>query len=865
MSRIFIFIVMIATYLPLQAQNKAASTIKEQMEFVHKIHKVNFIYDSSLNLNLTYEGKPLRGLNLELSLRELFKKTNIKWEVRGKYVLLKKKSSFTASGYVFQENGEPLINATIKDMELEIGTLSNEFGFFSITLPQDKRILHITYVGFGEKTENIDLNENKMLKIYLKEDYSLDEVVIVGDLNSPIHTTQTGKVSLDARNLQTGYAMFSSPDVLKALQNQPGVAFGTELTSGLYVHGGSNDENLFLLDGTPLYQISHLGGLFSAFNIDIIKNIEFYKSGFPARYGGRLSSVVDVRTNDGDMKEYHGNFSIGLLDGRIQYEGPIVKNKTSFNVAMRRSWLEAFSSPVFYFRNKSRGDNKLTGRYAFHDINAKITHSFSDKSKASISLYTGNDILKIDNNQYFNEYAENSNEELYRSKFNLQWGNLTTAIHWSYNFSPKLFANFTGLYSRNRSTYSYEEENKFLSFGDITESTYIERYNRSVIDDVGYRIEFDYRPGIRQHIRMGSNYLFHAFHPQSRTMKEYFENEEQADTTQHSSSYSYKGHEFTMFVEDDILLSRKWRMNVGIHYTMFNVSGKTYHAVEPRAAFRYQWNEQTAVKFAYTEMNQFMHLLSSTYLNLPTDYWVPSTNGVRPMLSRQYTVGFYTRLPYHINLSVESFYKTMDHLLEYDGGNKLAPSIENWESAVTKGKGRAYGIEFALSRQMLRTSVNLSYTLSWSKRKFEDIYQDWFADKFDNRHRINISVRQEISKRIEAYAAWNYHSGNRITVPGQYINEPAIPGLSDSNSGKWIYEKPNNATLPAYHRLDLGVNFRKATKRGYERIWNVSIYNAYCRMNALYAKVENIQEGVFNAKAIGAFPIIPSFSYTIKF
>jgi outer membrane receptor for ferrienterochelin and colicin len=865
MNKLMIFILFACTYLPLNAQTKTVSTVREQMELVQKLHHVNFVYDSSLNLDIVYQGRSILKLNLEASLQELFGTTDIKWELRNKYVLLKKRSKFTISGYVLQKNGEPLINATIRDVESKIGTLSNEYGFFSLTLLEGKHTLRITYIGFGEKVESVDLNRNIPLKVYLKEDYSLDEVLVVGDLNSPINTTQTGKVSFNAHDLRTEYALFSSPDVVKTLQSLPGVASGTEMLSGLYVHGGNNDENLFLLDGTPLYQVSHLGGLFSAFNTDIIKNIDFYKSGFPARYGGRLSSVVDVRTNDGDLKEYHGTFSMGLLDGRIQYEGPIIKNRTSFNIAMRRSWLEAFSAPAFYFRNKSNSDDKITGKYAFHDINAKLTHYFSDISKVYISFYTGNDMLKINNKQIFNDYTEDSDEELYRTNFNLQWGNATTAIHWNYRLSPKLFVNITGVYSRSRSSFDYKKEEQFLNEGEVMRLTSVERYNRSIIDDAGYRLEFDYRPGASQHIRMGSNYLFHAFHPQSRILNEYSGNEMQVDTLRNSSYHFYRGHEFTLFAEDDIALGREWRLNIGIHYTMFKVTDKTYHDVEPRAAIRYLLNEHTALKLSYTEMSQFMHLLSSTYLNFPTDYWVPSTSNIHPMRSRQFAAGLYMRLPYQVNLSVEGFYKTMNHILEYDGKNQLAPSVENWEADVKRGKGRAYGVELALSRHVLKTSMNFSYTLSWSKRKFDDIYRGWYANKFDNRHKINISVRHQLTQQIEAYAAWNYHSGNKITVPSQYIESPALPGINGKKPGQWVYEEPNNATLPAYHRLDLGVNFRKVTKRGFERIWNISIYNAYCRMNVLYAKVDDLSAGKFTSKATGVFPIIPSFSYTLKF
>ena len=282
----------------------------------------------------------------------------------------------------------------------------------------------------------------------------LEEVVVTADLNSPLSTTQTGKISLTAKDLNREYALMSSPDVVKIIQNLSGVAAGTELISGLYVHGGGNDENLFMLDGTPLYQVNHLGGLFSAFNTDVIKNIDFYKSGFPARYGGRLSSVVDVRTKDGNMSEYHGSFSIGLIDGRIQLEGPIVKNRTSFNFGIRRTWLDLLTIPGFALYNSSHNDEHITMRYAFHDINAKITHIFSERSRADINFYSGNDAFRT------NDKVKDISGEYYSdiTKINLRWGNTTAALNWKYQFSPKLYSVFTAIYTYNRSHQDYLRE-----------------------------------------------------------------------------------------------------------------------------------------------------------------------------------------------------------------------------------------------------------------------------------------------------------------------------------------------------------------------------------------------------------------------
>ena len=839
----------------LYAQKKV--TVEDMMELVKNTYSISFIYDSSLKLDIVYSGKKPGMENLENSLDMIFTNTGIKWEINGDHVILKRLSSYTLSGYIYQENGETVINGTVWDITSNTGTLTNEHGFYSLTLSEGNHRIRFSHIGVGEHIENLPLKGNKSKNIYLKSNNELDEVVVTADLNSPLYTTQTGKVTLTSNDFACGNNFMSSPDVVKKLQSLSGVANGTELISGLYVHGGGNDENLFLLDGTPLYQVNHAGGLFSAFNTDIVKNIDFYKSGFPARYGGRLSSVVDVRTNDGNMKEYHGSFTLGLLEGRIQIEGPIVKNRTAFNVAMRRTWMDLLTAPLCAIMNSSRMD-KRDFRYAFQDINAKITHIFSEKSRANISLYSGNDFFKIDNKSYtFTSYLSNL------TKFNLQWGNITASTNLEYIFSHKLFANITGVYTHNRSMFDYQNEERLGYIEGLDGDIVKVKNNRSTINDFGYRMEFDYRPNFWNHIRFGSNYMRHIFKPQDYYSKH--DNVIQNESSDMIIS-RYNSNEFTLYAEDDIKINRNIKLNGGLHYTMFSISGTKYHSIEPRAAINLRLCDKASFKASYTEMSQFMHLLSATYLNLPTDYWVPSTERISPMKSRQYSVGIYAKLPHDIKFSIEGFYKTMNNLIEYDGSDgTLSPTAEQWENKVRSGKGKAYGMEVDISYRKAQTSVEVSYTLSWNRRLFPDFHYTWYPDKFDNRHKLSINLSHKFNDKIDVYASWNYHSGNRITIPTQQTEVPVIPGIEHSNDNMMFYEAPNNISLPAYHRLDLGINFRKTTKRGFERIWNISIYNAYCRMNPLYATVEQKPNGTFIGKGHGIFPIIPSFSYTIKF
>ena len=430
--RIVLTLFLFCVCMSIKAQQQDMTEMKKAIDLMQGMYDITFVYDSSL-VTAKPQAFPSAGNSLKENLERIFGGTGIKWEIRDEYVLLFRPNNYTFSGYVCEDSGETLINVTVLDMNTLKGTLSNEHGFFSITLPEGKHKFRFSYIGYQDVVKEVDLSSNYNGVIYLKESSTaLKEVVVVADMNAPLRTTQTGKVSLTSEQLNTEFSLLSSPDLVKILQNLPGVASGTELLSGMYVHGGKNDENLFLLDGTPLYQINHLGGLFSAFNTDIIKNVDFYKSGFPARYGGRLSSVVDVRTKEGNMKEFHGTFSLGLLDGRVQFEGPIIKDKTSFNIAMRRSWADLFTAPVFFLLNRSNPDDKKNVRYAFYDINGKITHRFSDNNKLSLSVYSGNDLLKAKARQVFD------NGEHYDSDFKAKWGNLTTALTWNCQITPKL-------------------------------------------------------------------------------------------------------------------------------------------------------------------------------------------------------------------------------------------------------------------------------------------------------------------------------------------------------------------------------------------------------------------------------------------
>lgn len=667
------------------------------------------------------------------------------------------------------------------------------------------------------------------------------------------NSTQTGLKRLDAKDFNSGFALFGSPDIIKTLQMLPGVAGGTELLSGLYVHGGDGSDNLYLLDGVPIYQVSHLAGIFSSFNTDVVESLDFYKSGFPARYGGRLSSVVDVSTREGDMQKYHGSVSIGIIDGRIQLEGPIVKGRTSFNFGIRRTWLDLLLDPMIRYYNKKEldEDEEAWGHYQMNDTNFKLTHLLSDDSKLNLNLYYGDDALKL-------RAIENGDS----MEIGLRWGNFVSSLQWDKIFSHELSSKMSAFYTVSRAVigadvrFTEKDEN-----GRVTEdsiSSVMIDTNHSRVDDFGFNADFDYQPSLDHHIRMGATIQSHIYTPyRDFDYKEIYRGEEFPLYGGHQDN-RFTGGELSIYGEDEMRLTSRLRANLGLRYSAYLAPGKIWHSLEPRAALKYQITDRISSKLSYAEMSQFSHLVASTYLDLPTNCWMPSTAEIAPMKSHQLAGGIYTNPVPEININIEWYYKTMDHLLEYSGTNMLFPPLTQWGESVSEGRGKAYGLEFEFAQDLGHTSFEAYYTLSWSKRNFPEFYDGWYLDRNDNRHKITMTGTHSFSERFEVYAAWSYHTGNRVTFPSNIVD------LEDRYLK--IYDSPNNVALPNYHRLDVGLNFHRISRRGHEKTWNLSVYNVYNQKNPItaYQSYDSQTKRIYYT-AQSIVPIIPTLSYTWKF
>lgn len=785
-------------------------TIRQQMQVIHDHFDVNFIYDSSIGLDIPSQARirPARQ-TLEACLDSLFIGTGICWEIQKKYVVL-------------------------------------------------------THEGKRRNPKNYT--------IFVEERHdTLRESVITALTAKERNTTQTGFQKIDGKSFNKGFAVLSSPDVIKTLQNLPGVASGTELLSGMYVRGGDGSDNLYLLDGVPMYQVSHLLGLFSSFNTDVVQSVDFYKSGFPARYGGRLSSVVDVRTREGNMNEYHGIFSIGLLDGRIQLEGPIVKGKTSFNIGLRRSWLDVLTEPASLVVSKvEKSDFRI--KYAFWDLNANVTHRFSDHNRLSLNIYGGRDAAKFRQGDKTEESDNGSQVRIsYQNEaaIGLEWGNFLGSVDWDFRFTPEHEIVAKAYISRYSSLFSGLENSKEVySMDEIPYSTYKISENRSRTTDLGLKADLSFRPSETHHLRYGASLMLHRYSPEYLSDEHITENNVEIRSQHFFQNGLKRSWEASAYFEDEMSVAEWMTANLGLRYSSILTDGKGYHSLQPRAALRIICGGNTSLKLSYSEMVQNDHLISSNYLMLPTNFWMPSTEKIAPSHSRQISAGVYINLPHNIRFSTEGYYKTMSNLLEFRGKWGIYPPIHLWEEAMTVGKGRSWGMETEVSWTDENTSLTAYYTLSWSQRLFEEFYPAWYKDRNDNRHKITLMGTRKLGKRCEVYASWNFHSGGWVTAESH--------GIWSEELGSYpinFYEKPNNIKIPDYHRLDIGFNFRKTTKRGNESIWNLSVYNVYCSMNpfVVYTNYaydftkENLSGLSYIGEAFGIIPIIPSFSYTLKF
>ena len=662
---------------------------------------------------------------------------------------------------------------------------------------------------------------------------SLQEFIVEADSlrNADVLTDEPGKEVLSGKQFLKIPAMMSQPDLIKGIQQLPGVAMGMEGMSGMYVRGGNNDENLFLIDGMPVYQVSHVGGLFSAFNPDAVNKLDFYKGYFPARYDGRLSSVTDIQTKQGDMKRWHGSIGVGLIQGNAHLEGPLIKDKLSFHFAMRRSWADLITAPTFAILNRTRmKEYPANPRYAFHDINARMDY-VKGRSRFSLGVYSGDDLFRMTiEDKTFPRYYT-------KDKWRVRWGNFASVLNWHYQMRENLESKFTASYTRYRSKLFYSQTDS--NEGYTQTPVYTESATVSGIDDGRLSWVLTYHPSKLHQIQAGISTRLQAFRPEYMEFLQADIISSEGDSwgniqERQQNRIRMIGNETVLFLSDRFHPIQHLRIDAGLSFATFYLKHKLYAHLSPRISMRYLIDHHWSAKL---------------------DIWMPSTDKVKPSVSDQISIGLHYSPNREYSFSMEAYYKNMQHLSDFKPWVGRFPDGMAWEDKLIQGKGRAYGTEWIVRKNQGKFTGWIGYTLSWTDRQFAEINDGKrFPSRFDNRHKLNLVASYRPSKKVELNASWVYSKGNWMTL--NPYGDSLVEDL-----------KRNNYQLPDYHRLDLGVNIYHTTKKGHTGIWNIGIYNAYCRKNPFLAWTEDYDEEIRKIKVrqLSIFPIIPSFSYTYKF
>ena len=790
--------------------------------------------------------------------------------------------SHTVSGTVTDaRSGETLIGATVLDTRSGKGTVTNLYGHYSLTLKDDSVNLRVTFVGYEPQTFSFRLQKNRELNVRLRESVTLEEVTITAERTGDVRSVQMSAMEMPVEKIKAVPVLFGEADVIKALQLMPGVQSGSEGNSWLYVRGGGPDENLFLLDGVPLYNVSHMGGFFSAFNTDAIKSVTLYKGSFPARFGGRLSSVLDVTQNNGNDQELHGNASIGLISAKFNLEGPIVKEKTTFSLSARRTYAELFVIPTIMWLNDLGNDDpapdvaqnaKFDAGYYFYDLNAKLTHKFSDKSRLYGTFYMGEDEI------YGKINTVTSLDEDMRLGFRNRWGNMVGALRWNYALNPKLFMNLSASYTQYRNAIVGNIE-KLMGPNDPSPST-IEGDYSSGIREATVRADFDYTPSPDHNVKFGGWFTRHWFQPEvAQGSVDYYDSIQMNGAFRMDSSIIsgvVPANEMVAFIEDDWSITEAVKVNYGLHFSGFHVQTSFYPSVQPRISGRVMLTPDLSLKAGYAWMRQYVHLLSTTSITLPTDLWVPVTDQVKPMESHQVAGGLFYSLSGIADFSVEAYYKHMNNLIEYKDGATFFGSSENWEHLVVAGEGWSYGVEVLAQREIGRLTGWVGYTWSRTMRLFDREGQVLnngkpFPAKYDRRHDVSVVLSYKFSDRCDVSATWVFSTGNTATLATQtYPVASEDPDDYDRPGGTGsltYFEGRNNYRMPNYHRMDLGANFHRRFKKC-RRTINVSVYNVYNRQNPymIYQSATDSYRGYpYSLKQLSLFPILPSVAYTLYF
>ncbi len=829
---------------------------------------VVFSYSNRICLNKSNDIAA-GSMSLRSLLDQLFRLCPASYIVKGNKVIIEPQAGgakrYVVKGFVRDgASGEVLIGANIYEPFLLTGQNSNNFGFYSLTLPEGEVSLFCSFVGCQTHSKSIFLEKDTVVDFYLKSTIDIEQIDILGTRKpGKVQSTATGFVDIPVEQIQSVPSFMGEVDVIKTLQLAPGVQSGNEGAGGFYVRGGGADENMILLDDVPIYNVSHMLGFFSVFNADAINKVTMTKSGFPARYGGRLSSVLDIRLKEGDMDDYHGTASFGLLSSRLSVEGPIKKDVSSFYLSGRRTYLDLFSSPLQLSR-----DEKM--KYYFYDVNGKFNFIFSNRDRVYLSVFSGTD----EYDTYFNyrtvSLSDKESSALHdvavHDENGSGWGSQVVSARWNHVFGNKMFVNFTLLYSNFR----FYVDQILNNYKDLQLSEFKQRYY-SGIRDRGVKADFDYFPSSSHHIRFGVGGIYHEFYPGIDVVQSGSMSEVVRDTTVGAAKFFRP--EYHAYFEDDFSLGATVKMNLGVHFSAMDAGATVYGSVEPRVSLLYLLRDNLSVKAAYTHMTQYVHLVRNSSIMLPSDMWLPVSGNIAPLRSIQWAAGLEWEINKATNLSLEGYYKRQHNILTYRESNGLFGYDSDWASRLVAGEGDYIGAEVFFHKKVGRWAGWLAYTLSKSMNTFKEVNNGKsFPANYDRLHDASLFGTYKFSNGVDFSFNWIYGTGYPVTLSTSKYYSPDLPTQpGESNGGGYdIAGERNSFRMASVHRLDMGVNFVSQKSWG-TRVWSFGVYNAYSRQNPFFlyfGEKEDSKTGkpVRVLKQYSLFPIaLPYARVTIKF
>lgn len=739
----------------------------------------------------------------------------------------------TISGYVKDAaSKEALIGASVVNINTKSGTSTNQYGFFSLAANATDTIeLLITYQGYKINAKKIAAKQNIQIDVLLESSTgSLGEVVVSSARNNRnVQKAQMGVIDVPLKAIKNLPVLMGERDVMKIIQLLPGVQAGQEGTAGFYVRGGNLDQNLVQLDEATVYNPNHLFGLFSTFNVNSINHVQLIKGGFPAEYGGRLSSILNITMKEGNKTKYQTEGGIGLLSTNLTFQGPVQKNKSSFIVSARKSYINLLLKPA-----TSKSTN-----YSFYDFNAKMNYELGKKDHIFLSYFKGND----------NAGYTGANSLNYKTDF----GNTTGTFRWNHIFGNKIFSNTSLIYN-----------DYHLGLGTTQNSYYEVLYTG--IKDLSAKTDFTFSPNNKHKIKAGFAYTYHTLYPSAVSSK--VPRRGNQITINKDSITKRLSSELAFYLNDEYDISKTLSVKYGVRIPYFNGGGASYSGIEPRITTKISLNPTTSIKASWTLMNQFLHAVPSSTASLPTDTWLSSSSLIKPQKSSQVAVGLFKNFSDNgIEASVEAYYKTMDNQVLFKEGSQIVLST-NLDSILTFGKGKSYGIELFVKKNVGRLTGWVSYTLSKTTQQFPELNRGvMFPASFDRRHNLSVAGSYELNKHWTVSADFVFYTGRAFTLPAGRITVPVNGSLYDGVY--YDFTSRNNARLRSYHRLDISFSNKKTVKlwgKKYEREWVFGAYNLYSRLNPYFVYLStNPDTKQPEARQVSLLPFIPSVSFNFKF